>query len=390
MKAKLPEREPEQLAAWEQMGLYDRILESRAGKPLFVLHDGPPYPTGEIHLGTGLNKTLKDMIVKSKTMAGFRAPYVPGWDCHGLPIETQVEKELGGKTSKVAPPEFRRMCREFAARYVEIHKIEFKRLGVFGQWDKPYLTMNPHDEACIAGAFLDFLEKGYVYRGLKPVYWCIYDRTALAEAEVEYEDHTSSSVWVKFPVVENEKSAKLGKGVSAPHLDDHSLDASGEPRARVPSGVRVRRRGDSRRQAPAGERPPESPGGGIRGRGQRNPRLVEGQGSRGHPVSASISGFARARRAWRLRHARPGQWHRSHRSRPRRRRFPHRPKIWHRTLRTASTTKAASSKACPNTRARPFSKRIPSSFNCSRRAGRSSPKASSSTAIRTAGDVTTR
>jgi len=214
MKAKLPEREPEQLAAWEQMGLYDRILESRAGKSLFVLHDGPPYPTGEIHLGTGLNKTLKDMIVKSKTMSGFRAPYVPGWDCHGLPIETQVEKELGGKTTKVSPPEFRRMCREFAARYVEIHKVEFRRLGVFGRWNQPYLTMNSHDEASIAGAFLDFLEKGYIYRGLKPVYWCIYDRTALAEAEVEYEDHTSSSVWVKFPVVESEKSAKIGKDVS--------------------------------------------------------------------------------------------------------------------------------------------------------------------------------
>jgi len=200
MKARLPEREPEQLAAWDAMRLHDRILESRADAPLFVLHDGPPYPTGEIHLGTGLNKILKDMIVKSKTMAGFRSPYIPGWDCHGLPIETQVEKELGGKTSKVAPEEFRRMCREFAARYVEAHKREFKRLGVFGQWEKPYLTMDPHFEASIAGAFLDFFEKGYVYRGLKPVYWCICDRTALAEAEVEYDDHVSPSVWVRYPV----------------------------------------------------------------------------------------------------------------------------------------------------------------------------------------------
>ena len=215
MKARLPEREPEQLAAWEGMRLYDRILESRAGAPLFVLHDGPPYPTGEIHLGTGLNKILKDMIVKSKTMAGFRAPYVPGWDCHGLPIETQVEKELGGKTTKVAPEEFRRMCREFAARYVEAHKREFKRLGVFGRWDKPYLTMDPHDEAAIAWAFLEFFEKGYVYRGLKPVYWCICDHTALAEAEVEYEDHSSPSIWVKFPVVADEKSKMLEGSVSA-------------------------------------------------------------------------------------------------------------------------------------------------------------------------------
>jgi isoleucyl-tRNA synthetase len=214
MKAKLPDREPQQLAAWESMGLYRRVLESRAEAPLFVLHDGPPYPTGEIHLGTGLNKILKDMIVKSKTMAGFRSPYIPGWDCHGLPIETKVEKELGGKTSKVSAAEFRRMCREYAARFVEAHKRDFKRLGVFGQWDKPYLTMDPEHEATIAEAFIDFLEKGYVYRGLKPVYWCIYDRTALAEAEVEYDDHTSPSIWVKFPV-DGATSAQLGADVSA-------------------------------------------------------------------------------------------------------------------------------------------------------------------------------
>ena len=215
MKAQLPHREPEQLAAWEQMDLYRRILESRQGKPLFVLHDGPPYPTGEIHLGTGLNKILKDMIVKSKTMSGFRSPYIPGWDCHGLPIETKVEKELGGKTDKVSPAEFRKMCREFAARYVEIHKREFRRLGIFGQWDKPYLTMDPSMEASIAGAFLDFLEKGYVYRGLKPVYWCIHDRTALAEAEVEYEDHTSPSIWVKFPLAPGQKDSPIRDSISA-------------------------------------------------------------------------------------------------------------------------------------------------------------------------------
>jgi len=214
MKAKLPEREPEQLAAWEAMGLYSGILEARAGAPPFELHDGPPYPTGEIHLGTGLNKILKDMVVKSKSMAGLRAPYIPGWDCHGLPIETKVEKELGGK-GKVTAAEFRRRCREFAAGYVDIHRREFKRLGIFGQWEKPYLTMDPSYEACIAGAFLTFLEKGYLYRGLKPVYWCIFDRTALAEAEVEYEDHTSPSIWVKFAAVSDSKSSKLGEGVSA-------------------------------------------------------------------------------------------------------------------------------------------------------------------------------
>jgi isoleucyl-tRNA synthetase len=210
MKAKLPEREPEQLAAWESMGLYERILESRASAPLFVLHDGPPYPTGEIHLGTGLNKVVKDMVVKSKTMSGFRSPYVPGWDCHGLPIETKVEKELGGKTTKVSAAEFRRMCRKFADGFIDNHRVQFKRLGVFGDWANPYLTMDPGQEASIAGAFLDFYEKGYVYRGLKPVYWCIYDHTALAEAEVEYEDHTSPSIWVKFLVTSDDKSKTLG------------------------------------------------------------------------------------------------------------------------------------------------------------------------------------
>ena len=216
MKASLPQNEPKQLEAWQAANTYERILQAREGKPLFVLHDGPPYPTGTIHLGTGLNKILKDMIVKSKSMAGYYAPYVPGWDCHGLPIETQVEKELGGK-GKVHASEFRKLCRQFATRYVEQHKNDFKRLGIFGRWNDPYLTMNFGYEATIAGAFLDFMEKGYVYRGRKPVYWCIYDSTALAEAEVEYEDHVSPSIWVKFPVIGGGKghAAKIGSDVSA-------------------------------------------------------------------------------------------------------------------------------------------------------------------------------
>src|SRR5271154_407932 len=208
MKAGLPEHEPKQLAAWQESHLYERILEARKGQALFILHDGPPYPTGTIHLGTALNKILKDVIVKSKSMAGHYAPYVPGWDCHGLPIETQVEKELGGK-GEVSPAEFRRLCREFAARYVEQHKRDFQRLGVFGRWNDPYLTMSHEYEATIAGALLDFMEKGFVYRGRKPVYWCIHDATALAEAEVEYEDFTSPSVWVKFAIVDGEKSRAL-------------------------------------------------------------------------------------------------------------------------------------------------------------------------------------
>jgi isoleucyl-tRNA synthetase len=216
MKASLPQNEPKQLEAWQSSSVYERILEAHQGQPLFVLHDGPPYPTGEIHLGTGLNKILKDLIVKTKSMAGHYAPYVPGWDCHGLPIETKVEKELGGK-GKVPPAEFRRLCREFAARYVEQHKRDFKRLGIFGRWNDPYLTMSFDYEAVIANAFLDFIEKGYVYRGRKPVYWCLFDSTALAEAEVEYEDHVSPSIWVKFGVAGGGKgdAGKIGSDVSA-------------------------------------------------------------------------------------------------------------------------------------------------------------------------------
>jgi isoleucyl-tRNA synthetase len=216
MKASLPLNEPKQLEAWQDADLYQQILDARIGKPLFVLHDGPPYPTGTIHLGTGLNKILKDLVVKTKSMAGHYAPYVPGWDCHGLPIETQVEKELGGK-GKVAPAEFRKLCRSFATRYIEQHKKDFKRLGIFGRWSDPYLTMSFDYEATIANAFLDFMEKDYVYRGRKPVYWCLYDSTALAEAEVEYEDHVSPSIWVKFALVGGGKNeaARIGNDVSA-------------------------------------------------------------------------------------------------------------------------------------------------------------------------------
>ena len=216
MKASLPQNEPKQLAAWQESNIYEQILKVRQGRPLFVLHDGPPYPTGTIHLGTGLNKILKDVIVKSKSMAGHYAPYVPGWDCHGLPIETQVEKELGGK-GKVPPAEFRQRCRDYATKYVEQHKRDFKRLGVFGRWNDPYLTMSHEYEATIASAFLEFMERGYVYRGRKPVYWCIYDNTALAEAEVEYEDHASPSIWVTFKVVGggSAAAAKIGNDVSA-------------------------------------------------------------------------------------------------------------------------------------------------------------------------------
>ncbi len=198
MKANLPTTEPQTLARWEAEDLYRRIRESRAGRPQYVLHDGPPYANGNIHLGTAFNKILKDFIVKSKTMAGYDAPYIPGWDCHGLPIEFKVDQELGKRKASMSAVEIRADCRAYASKFVDIHRTEFKRLGVLGRWEDPYLTMSAGYESVIAQAFVDFLQGGYVYKGLKPVHWCIKDRTALAEAEVEYEDHSSPSINVRF------------------------------------------------------------------------------------------------------------------------------------------------------------------------------------------------
>ncbi len=201
MKANLPQTEPKTLARWEKERLYHQIRDASAGRPRYILHDGPPYANGRIHLGTAFNKILKDFIVKSKTMAGFDAPYVPGWDCHGLPIEINVDNELSAKKAHVSPLQIRHACRRYAQKYVDLQRTDFKRLGVLGQWEDPYLTMSAQYQSVIAGAFVDFLEKGYVYKGLKPVHWCIKDRTALAEAEVEYENDTSPSIWVRFRLV---------------------------------------------------------------------------------------------------------------------------------------------------------------------------------------------
>ncbi|MFB3917662.1 MAG: isoleucine--tRNA ligase [Terriglobales bacterium] len=198
MKANLPQNEPKMLTHWEQIGIYDLIREARKDAAIYILHDGPPYANGPIHLGTAMNKCLKDFIVKSKTMAGFNAPYVPGWDCHGLPIEIKVDESLGRKKLEMAPIEVRNACRKYAEKYLDLQRGQFKRIGVFGRFDRPYLTMNPEYEAAIMEVFYSFFEKDMVYKGLKPVYWCIHDRTALAEAEVEYESHTSHSIWVKY------------------------------------------------------------------------------------------------------------------------------------------------------------------------------------------------
>ncbi len=200
MRASLPKREPERLATWDADQLYHQIREKSAGKPKYILHDGPPYANGEIHAGTALNKILKDVIVKYKTMRGFDAPYVPGWDCHGLPIEHKVASQLGDKIHQMTRLEIRQECRDFALRFVGTMREQFKRLGVLALWEKPYLTLDHSYEETTLDTFRGLVEKGYIYKGLRPVYWCGSCETALADAEVEYHDHTSHSIYVRFGV----------------------------------------------------------------------------------------------------------------------------------------------------------------------------------------------
>ena len=214
MKANLPTSEPETLARWTAMDLYGKIRERRKGAPKFVLHDGPPYANGNIHMGTALNKILKEFVVKSRSMAGFDAPYVVGYDCHGLPIELKVDRELGPKKRDMSVADFCRACRAYAERYVGTMSAQFQRLGILGTWDDPYLTMNFRYQAAIARAFGRFVEQGLVYKGKKPVHWCIHCRTALAEAEVEYEDHTSPSIYVEFPLA-SESAGEIAARVPA-------------------------------------------------------------------------------------------------------------------------------------------------------------------------------
>ena len=208
MKADLAKREPEMLAAWERDDVYGKIRKIAKGRPTFILTDGPPYANGALHLGHSLNKILKDIIVKSRTLDGYDAPYVPGWDCHGLPIEMQVEKTHGRVGQKINAKAFRAACREYALKQVDLQRSEFKRLGVLGDWDHPYLTMAPRYEAEQLRAFSLIIKNGHVYKGFKPVHWCLNCRSALAEAEVEYEDKTSPSVYVRFEVLDRSDLAR--------------------------------------------------------------------------------------------------------------------------------------------------------------------------------------
>src|SRR5205809_710836 len=209
MKANLAQREPELLRTWEETRLYQQIQKARQNSELFVLHDGPPFANGDVHMGTALNKILKDFVVKSQTMLGKRAPYVPGWDCHGLPIEYKVVKE----SRDLAPLEVRKRCEAFARKFIDIQREQFKRLGVFGDWEHPYLTIDPKYEAEILRAFAVFVEKGLVYQSLKPVFWSTGAQTALAEAEVEYQDRQDTAVFVKFPIVTGDLAGKASVAI---------------------------------------------------------------------------------------------------------------------------------------------------------------------------------
>jgi len=213
MKADLLRKEPEIQKKWEKEQLYELVRKARAGREKYILHDGPPYPTGELHIGTGLNKILKDFIVRFHTMKGYDAPYVPGWDCHGLPIEHRVMQEIGEEVKTLTKPEIRKKCKKYAEKFVKLQKTQFKALGVMGDWEHPYLTFDPQYEAGIIEVFGKLVEKGYIYRSLKPIHWCMRCQTALAEAELEYNDETSPSIYVNFKL--NDTVEKLFKGADS-------------------------------------------------------------------------------------------------------------------------------------------------------------------------------
>ncbi|MHC4693243.1 MAG: class I tRNA ligase family protein [Planctomycetota bacterium] len=200
MKANLVQREPQLRKEWAKDDIYGKIRQTCEGAPLYILHDGPPYANGDIHMGHVINKVLKDIVVKYKTMTGFDAPYVPGWDCHGLPIESKVVSELGDKVREMSKPEIRKACKKYASKYVKLQSRQFQELGVFGDFDKPYLTFTPGYEAGIMEVFAEMVGKGLVYKQLKPIHWSIGCETALAEAELEYKDISSPSIFVNFPV----------------------------------------------------------------------------------------------------------------------------------------------------------------------------------------------
>ena len=266
MRGDLPKREPQILARWEQMDLWSRLRAASRGRPKFILHDGPPYANGNIHIGTALNKIHKDVINRTRQMAGYDADYVPGWDCHGLPIEWKIEEQYReAKKDKDAVPvlDFRAECRAYAEHWLAVQMAEFRRLGVEGAWRERYATMDYPSESAIAAEICKFLLNGALYRGLRPILWSPVEKTALAEAEVEYHDHTSHTIWVRFPVTApppqaSQDTSRVSAAVTACErpsrcrpgdLDHHALDHPGQPRDR--RRRRLRLRGDPRRRGRA-------------------------------------------------------------------------------------------------------------------------------------------
>ncbi len=328
MKANLPQNEPLRLARWTELRLYDELRKAGQGRPVYLLHDGPPYANGPIHLGHALNKGLKDFVVKSKTMAGFDAPYVPGYDCHGLPIEIKVDEQLGRKKLEMPVPAVLDACRAYAQKYIDLQTSQFQRIGCFGRWDNPYQTMSRDYEARTLEAFYGFLEKGFVYRGLKPVYWCIHDRTALAEAEIEYEQHTSPSIYVRYAAHLRRQTAidaraRRPRGLHH-HLDHHSLDPPRVDGRRLPSRLRIR----CPEATAVRTRSTSSPQNSHRRRSQRASsadatEIARFKGSAARPRHLQAS-LPRAQHPRRPRHL----CHRRHRHR----RSPHRALAWRRRL----------------------------------------------------------
>jgi isoleucyl-tRNA synthetase len=243
LRAGLPKKEPERVKHWAEIGLYHLLRKEAAARPKVVFHDGPPYANGPIHIGHAENKILKDFVVRTKQMAGFDCDYVPGWDCHGLPIEWKVEEDFrkaGRKKSEVPAVEFRRACREYADKWIPLQRDEFRRLGIEGDWDKYYTTMSFEAEAAIAREFLRVVRTGLVYRGSKPVMWSPVERTSLAEAEVEYQEKTSPTIWVKFPIsqIKSTGSAKFYP-LDASDADNRRRHSRQIPRRDALKGVSV-------------------------------------------------------------------------------------------------------------------------------------------------------
>ena len=242
MRAGLPKREPDMLQRWNDMDLYNELLKKNEGKPLFSLHDGPPFSNGGLHMGHALNKSIKDFITRSYAMRGYYTPYIPGWDNHGMPIESAIIKEQKLNRKQMSVAQFRSACHDYAQKYIDIQMEGFKRMGVLGDdWEHPYKTMDPGFEAEEVKVFGAMYQKGYIYKGLKPVYWCPHDETALAEAEIEYQDDPCTTVYVKFPVKDD--LGKLGQAEPVrrcvqdvlPDLDHHHLDPARQPGHRRPS-----------------------------------------------------------------------------------------------------------------------------------------------------------